>query len=78
MKKLAGNVSNSTSSIIDEIGAMQGLSARISENVRRMSDMIGQVKEGSSTVAAATEEKSTVMSDIATQMGKLSSLISEI
>lgn len=78
VKKLASNVSNSTASITEEIEGMQGLSNRISENMEQMSSMIGHVKEGASTVAAATEEQSAVIGDIATQMNKLSNLISEI
>ena len=57
---------------------MQGLSTRISGNMEQMSGMIGHVKEGASTVAAATEEQSAVISEISTQMNKLSNLISEI
>lgn len=78
VKKLASHVSDSTTSITNEIEAMQGLSTRISGNMEQMSGMIGHVKEGASTVAAATEEQSAVISEISTQMNKLSNLISEI
>lgn len=57
---------------------MQKLSSLISSNVDQMSDMIGNVKEGASTVAAATEEQSAVVSDIAKQVNTLAQLVIDI
>ena len=59
-------------------GLQQKLSNLISSNVDEMSNMIGHVKEGASTVAAATEEQSAVVSDIAKQVNTLAQLVIDI
>jgi hypothetical protein len=78
VKDLATQVSKAAEQISTQINKMQAASASSVDSVMRIGDIIGQVSESTSLVAAAVEEQSAVTNEIASNIAHASSGTQEI
>lgn len=77
IKNLANSASVFTQSIASEIETVQNISGDISRNTRDIQKTVRMLKDNASSVASATEEQSSVIQSIASEMHGLSDLIKQ-
>lgn len=75
VKNLSNSASVFTNSIAQEIETVQAISGKISRNMDTMLSNISDLKANATSVAAATEQQSAAIEDVATQVGSLTSLV---
>jgi methyl-accepting chemotaxis protein len=78
VKKLASSVSQSTSSISEEISGVRSLSNQISLGITQVSTIVNNFRDSATTVAESTEEQTSVVENIAKQVNDLSEMINEL
>lgn len=75
VKKLASRTTESTGRIEHEIKGVQGLATQVNETLERIVQTVSSINDGTTTVAAATEEQSSVVNEITKQVTYLADLI---
>ncbi|TKW61446.1 MAG: PAS domain S-box protein [Blastochloris viridis] len=76
VKKLAGQTSQSTADIYQKIRDIQGVSANVSQSLGYIRSLVNVVDADTATIAAATEQQSSMIQNISQNMGRLSELTS--
>ena len=78
VKDLAQETSQATDDITSKISGIQATTARATDAISRISDVIAQISENQTTIAAAVEEQTAVTSEISRSVAEVSSGSSHI